>query len=59
MIFKEITLEECKELYDSKGLTTILNDGEVKGFEKSISGNNSIHRFVFFHKPKRKRDFRS
>lgn len=55
MNFKAITIEECEQLYFFKGFTTVIDNGEVIGFEKSIENKhnpNFISKFVFCAKPK-------
>ena len=32
----EITIEECIRMSEEIGLYVVLNDGEVKGFEKDV-----------------------
>lgn len=55
MNFNSITLEECERLYFFKGFNTVIDNGEVIGFEKSIENKhdtNFISKFVFCVKPK-------
>lgn len=30
-----VTLQDCEELYDSKGIETIINDGRIVNFVKN------------------------
>lgn len=34
MNYNEITIEDCIEMFEKKGMTTVINDGEVIGFAK-------------------------
>lgn len=34
MNIEKITLEDCLDLYEKKGIVTILKDGKVIGFQK-------------------------
>jgi len=57
MNFNSITLEECEQLYFFKGFNTIIENGEVIGFEKSIEDEHNtgfISKFVYCIKPKYK-----
>lgn len=60
MSFKTITVGECESAYFLYGLHTVIDNGEVVGFEKSSElgyNSNFISKFVFCAKPKSRGPF--